>query len=510
MKKILQRIGLLAAAVMLLWGWQGMEAKAEEGTGKFELKFTGDAEKYCDTIGIAGTQLTNGTQADDTPVYWLRLCSCDQYIFTEAPTVVVKDSTDKQIEICTGKQHDDYAGRYYVFTIKQIPSDDNAPYTIEISRGNYIEKISQIDIRKITPPAAGQPLPQERDWLILTTGMSINYSLKWIDTKTQEVVSGNAKPNTTYCAELKIEAVGSGYGFYNPAITTYPTTSYTVVQKNIDTYKLRFSFTTGNTNTEVTWEKWNAWTINTDKLQNGRIAKGYGLSGSAEESHKTHLFLYVEPDDGYYFTEEPKVSWNDTLLVPMPKDSSTLYGYKYQLDDNGSGTIVVEGTAEKKETNESENNGSETSAPAASNDSSEEPYKIINGAKSTWNGSTSEGLTIRGDGDFEKFAGVRVDGNWIPSAHYEAKSGSTIVTLKPSYLASLSEGEHTVDIMWIDDSASTTFTVAANTAAAQPELDSVPKTGEGVMGWMPEILLLAAAGLVTFGGILRRRSNIQL
>ena len=30
MKKILQRIGLLAAAVMLLWGWQGMEAKAAE------------------------------------------------------------------------------------------------------------------------------------------------------------------------------------------------------------------------------------------------------------------------------------------------------------------------------------------------------------------------------------------------------------------------------------------------------------------------------------------------
>ena len=134
-------------------------------------------------------------------------------------------------------------------------------------------------------------------------------------------------------------------------------------------------------------------------------------------------------------------------------------------------------------------------------------YKIIDGTKSTWNGSTTEGLTIRGDGDFAKFAGVRVDGNWIPSAHYEAKSGSTIVTLKPSYLASLAEGEHTVDIMWIDDSASTTFTVAANTAAAQPELDSVPKTGEGVMGWMPEILLLAAAGLTIMGALRLKKAK---
>ena len=34
MKKILQRIGLLAAAVLLLWGWQGMNAKADDYTIK--------------------------------------------------------------------------------------------------------------------------------------------------------------------------------------------------------------------------------------------------------------------------------------------------------------------------------------------------------------------------------------------------------------------------------------------------------------------------------------------
>lgn len=116
--------------------------------------------------------------------------------------------------------------------------------------------------------------------------------------------------------------------------------------------------------------------------------------------------------------------------------------------------------------------------------------KIIEGAKSTWNGSTSEGLTIRGDGDFEKFAGVRVDGNWIPSAHYEAKAGSTIVTLKPSYLASLSEGEHTVDIMWIDDSASTTFNVAANNAAPSPNWIAFPRPVKGYWDGCPRYCCL--------------------
>ena len=165
-------------------------------------------------------------------------------------------------------------------------------------------------------------------------------------------------------------------------------------------------------------------------------------------------------------------------------------------------TFEVVDAIEKKEnevSNENSNN-SEDDTPV-------DLYKIIEGTRSTWNGSTTEGLTIRGDGDFAKFAGVRVDGNWIPSVHYEAKSGSTIVTLKPSYLASLAEGEHTVDIMWIDDSASTTFTVAANTAAAQPELDSVPKTGEGVMGWMPEILLLVAAGLTIMGALRLKKAK---
>lgn len=418
MKKILQRIGLLAAAVMLLWGWQGIDAKADEPTFEF---------------------------------------------------VYENNST--------------HSGCIKVVT-----------------------EIAEIQI-SVIPPVAGEQLPTE--WQITTDG--VEGELTWQKVVGAETVTGIAEPNTHYEALISL-STKDGY-LLDSRVRAFPN-NYKGQTKKDDNTKItyRYSFMTGdaqssnagNTNSEVTWEKWNDWTINTDKLENGRTGKGYGLNESAVEPHKTHLFLYVEPNDGYYFTEEPKVSWNDTLLVPMPKDSSTLYGYKYQLDDNGSGTIVVEGTAVKKE-----NNAPETSTAASNDDSSEEPYKIINGVKSTWNGSTSEGLTIRGDGDFEKFAGVRVDGNWIPSAHYEAKAGSTIVTLKPSYLASLSEGEHTVDIMWIDDSASTTFTVAANTAATQSELDSVPKTGEGVMGWMPEVLLLAAAGLVTAGVVSRKCGKIN-
>ena len=493
MKKILQRIGLLAMAGMLLWGWQGMNAKAADDIFTFK----------CDGPHIDKTKLKVAQEGNK---YYFDIYPEDGYAFTQIPRASLDDDTTGATEgfFTVDKASDN---TFYSCFIYNVSLNSTHKYSIRIFVDDIIE-ITKIRITS-TAPVIGQTLPSI--WGINTTGVREN-PLVWMS-DSQNVTGSVAKPNKTYSANITLSAA-SQYKF-SDNVAIDPNNSVGQKKDSDGSITFVYEFTTGdaqpsnpgNTNSEVTWEKWNAWTINTDKLQNGRIAKGYGLSGSAEESHKTHLFLYVEPDDGYYFTEEPKVSWNDTLLVPMPKDSSTLYGYKYQLDDNGSGTIVVEGTAAKKETNETENNGSETSAPASNDDSSEEPYKIINGAKSTWNGNTTEGLTIRGDGDFAKFAGVRVDGNWIPSAHYEAKSGSTIVTLKPSYLASLSEGEHTVDIMWIDDSASTTFTVAANTAAAQPELDNVPKTGEGVMGWMPEILLLVAAGLTIMGALRLKKAK---
>ena len=489
MKKILQRIGLLAAAVMLLWGWQGMNAKAADNIFTFIYNPTCHIDE------------TKSYVKKDGEKYYLYLYPEDGYAFKQAPDVSLYDETEKVSLVSFTKEQDNDNTRYTYFIGANLINPTHK-YSI------YISKYDMTIITKIritpTAPVIGQTLPSK--WNINTTGVS-EEPLVWMSDG-QYVTDSVAKPNKTYFANITLFA-DLDYEFsIDVAIDPSCIRSY---MNNNRSFTFVYEFKTGdaqpsnpgNTNTEITWEKWNDWTINRDKLENGHIAKGYGLSGSAAESHDAHLFLYVEPKDGYYFTEEPKVSWNDTLLVPLPKDSSTLYGYKYQLDDNGKGTIFVEGKAVKKDTAEPQTNEPQANTSQSSNDT----YKIINGARSTWNGSTTEGLTIRGDGDFAKFAGVRVDGNWIPDAHYEAKSGSTIVTLKPSYLASLAEGEHTVDIMWIDDSASTTFNVAANTAAVQPELDSVPKTGEGVMGWMPETLMLVAAGLTIMGALRLKKAK---
>ena len=399
MKKILQRIGLLAVAVMLLWGWQGMNVKAADDIFTFECN-----GPHIDKTKLKVFQEGNNYRFDIYPE--------DGYAFTQIPGASLDDDTTGATEglFTVAKASDN---TFYSCSIYNVSLNSTHKYSIRI----YVYDIIEITKIRITPtePVIGQTLPSI--WGINTTGVREN-PLVWMS-DSQNVTGSVAKPNKTYFA---------------------------------------------------------------------------------------YITLSTEPQ--YKFSDNVAIAPNSVRKDPNSEGSIT-FVYEFTTGDaqpsnpgNTNSEITSDSWEKKKETN-----APETSAPAASNDSSEEPYKIINGAKSIWNGSTTEGLTIRGDGDFAKFAGVRVDGNWIPSAHYEAKSGSTIVTLKPSYLASLSEGEHTVDIMWIDDSASTTFTVAANTAAAQPELDSVPKTGEGVMGWMPEALLLVAAGLTVMGALRLKKAK---
>lgn len=94
-------------------------------------------------------------------------------------------------------------------------------------------------------------------------------------------------------------------------------------------------------------------------------------------------------------------------------------------------------------------------------------YKILEGADQTWKGSGS--LTIKANGDFAKFTGIKVDGTVVDVSHYDAKSGSTVVTLKESYLATLSAGVHTLTFVYNDGEVSTRFMIADKETSGTPE-----------------------------------------
>ena len=87
------------------------------------------------------------------------------------------------------------------------------------------------------------------------------------------------------------------------------------------------------------------------------------------------------------------------------------------------------------------------------------PYAITEGTGSSYALQSGSSLTVRGNGDFSKFTGIKVDGVQIGAENYEAKSGSTIVTLKSSYLDTLTAGTHNLEILWTDGSASAVFTI---------------------------------------------------
>ena len=63
-----------------------------------------------------------------------------------------------------------------------------------------------------------------------------------------------------------------------------------------------------------------------------------------------------------------------------------------------------------------------------------------------------------------------------------AKEGSTIVTLKADYVATLSAGEHTIGIVSTSGTATTTFTVKAKTVADNDT--NSPQTGDNSMMWL--------------------------
>ena len=158
------------------------------------------------------------------------------------------------------------------------------------------------------------------------------------------------------------------------------------------------------------------------------------------------------------------------------------------------------------------------------------PYRILDGADSTWTQSTDGTIAIRGNGDFEKFQSVKVDGVVVDAKNYTVAKGSTIITFKEDYLKTLSTGSHTFELVWTDGSAATKFTIAAKADNGDNNNDSnddsdnditvngnvssgnntvpaaigAPKTGDASSIWMT-LFAVSLAGLAAM--LVRKKNN---
>ena len=88
-------------------------------------------------------------------------------------------------------------------------------------------------------------------------------------------------------------------------------------------------------------------------------------------------------------------------------------------------------------------------------------YRITAGANGVWTKGSETGLTFRANGPLEKFTGLQVDGKTLDSDAYTAASGSTVVTLEPTCLETLTDGKHHLTVLYTDGQCGTSFTVQA-------------------------------------------------
>lgn len=112
--------------------------------------------------------------------------------------------------------------------------------------------------------------------------------------------------------------------------------------------------------------------------------------------------------------------------------------------------------------------GAETGGSGAGTATPVPTYTIIEGKDGAWTQGTTETVTVRADGDFTKFAGVKVNDTLIDTKHYTAVSGSTVVTLKQEYLDTLAEGTYKLTVVFTDGECSTNFQIQ-KAAQTNPE-----------------------------------------
>ena len=106
-------------------------------------------------------------------------------------------------------------------------------------------------------------------------------------------------------------------------------------------------------------------------------------------------------------------------------------------------------------------------------------YKVIEGANSTWTKNSDGTVTVRSNGDFAKFTGIEMDGTAVARENYDAKSGSTIVTLHKDYLATLSVGTHALTFVFTDGTCSTGLTIKSTGSSVEVTVPSGNTTTPG-------------------------------
>ncbi len=135
-------------------------------------------------------------------------------------------------------------------------------------------------------------------------------------------------------------------------------------------------------------------------------------------------------------------------------------------------------------------------------------YRCVSPEGIGWTKGSSDALTLTfkrsrdDDKTFGLFTGIKIDGVGVPAksasgaANYTVESGSLVLNLQPSYLETLSVGDHTVTAFFEDGSSSATFAVKAASKSTESKSantgDRMPVVALGLLAALAALAVVVA------------------
>ena len=138
------------------------------------------------------------------------------------------------------------------------------------------------------------------------------------------------------------------------------------------------------------------------------------------------------------------------------------------------------------------------------------PPSVVSGDGAAYTKGGAAGMTFTTDDVKGNLSRVLVDGKVVSPENYTVSGDPLSVTLHPGFLDTLSAGEHTIEIVTTNGTATARFTIKAKSGGGPGTDSGSPRTGDDrKMGLWIVLMVLSGTGLLSLFQLGKRRRNQQ-